>query len=135
MPKAASSSNPKKRQLDPRFKCAWRKETSPPRSLARFVRKTVDRLDAFGERLNQRRAPSERREGRCVLIGLLVGLREELERGIGRRNKLPHCDEKFHVAAGLTLLHGEVMQQAQFLRRIVLCESPFERWHVLPSEL
>ena len=90
----------------------------------------MDRLDALGERLHQRGAPSERRKWRDVLVGLLVGLSEELERGIGRRDIFPDRDYELNIAIRLALLHGEMMQHTQFFGRIVLSEGPFN--HVRP---
>ena len=90
----------------------------------------MDRFDAFGERLYQRWAPTERRKRRGLLIRLFIGLREELKRGIGWRDIFPDRDHKLNIAARLTLLHGEMMQHAQFFGWIVFGEGPFN--HVRP---
>src|ERR1700693_6317992 len=111
-------------------KCGWRRGKSPRKSLGCFVRKTVDLLDALREGLDQRGAPPERCKGGGPLIRLLVGLSEELERGIRRRMILPDRDHELNVAARLALLHGEMMQLAQFFGRIVFSEGPFN--HVRP---
>lgn len=85
----------------------------------------MDRLNALRERLHQRWAPPKWSKGRGILVGLFVGLREELERRIGWRNVLPHGDQELDVAARLPLLHGEMMQHAQLFGRLVLSEAPF----------
>src|ERR1700733_14393676 len=90
-------------------KCGWRKAKSAPKLLGCFVRKTVDRLDALREGLDQRWAPPEWRKWRGPLIGLFIGLREELERGIGRRDIFPDRDYELNIAIRLALLHGEMM--------------------------
>src|SRR5260370_32216550 len=90
-----------------------------------FVRKAMDLPNTLAQRFEQRRAPSVRGEGSGPLIGLLVRLGQKSHRRIGGIHVLSNCDYELHFTVRLLLLHGELVQLAQLIGRILLRMVPF----------
>src|SRR4051794_12901343 len=89
-----------------------------------LVRKSIDRLHAFGQSLQHGLAPAARTVRRGLLVGHLVGLREEVHGGLFRRDVLFHLDGEFHFATGLTFEYRKHVNLRQLLRSVRLCEAP-----------
>ena len=80
---------------------------------------------ALAQRLQQRFAPPERPERRALLIGLLVGFREEPHMMFVSIYKFFYGYDEFDIPVRLPFLYREQVKLGEFIRRLTLSEGPF----------
>ena len=92
----------------------------------------MDLPNTLVERIKQRCAPAHRSKRNSFLIRLLVGLSQEFHRWVRRMHVFSDRNREFDIASRLALLHGEVLQQAQLVGRVLFSMVPLGQVDFLP---